>query len=278
MAGSALVLGGGGVTGVAWELGMLYGLAEAGVDLTTADLLVGTSAGSVVAAQLGSGTSLAQLYEGQLAGVGSEQAAKLNVGLILRWALAGLTIRDPQKARARVGAMALKAKTISEADRRAIIESRLPLERWPDRPVRIAVVAADDGEYVLLDAASGVSLVDAVGASCAVPGVWPPVTINGRRYVDGGVRSPVNVDAAAGYDPVVVIAPLTRAIGRGLSPAAQLAALPAGTRSILVSPDAAALKAIGRNVLDPAHRAAAAQAGRRQAGQVAADVARVWKS
>jgi NTE family protein len=173
--------------------------------------------------------------------------------------------------------MALKAKTMSEADRRAIIESRLPLEMWPDRRVRIAVVAADDGEYILLDSGSGVSLVDAVGASCAVPGVWPPVTINGRRYVDGGVRSPVNVDAAAGHDPVIVIAPLTRALGPGLSPAAQLAAFPAGTRSLLISPDAAALKAIGRNVLDPARRAGAAQAGRRQAGDVLADVERVWK-
>ena len=276
MTGSALVLGGGGVTGVAWELGILHGLAEAGVDLTTADLLVGTSAGSVVAAQVGSGTSLAELYEGQLAGVGSEKAARLNLGVLLRWGLAGLLIRNPEKVRARVGAMALKAKTISEADRRAVIEARLPDAQWPQRRIRITAVAADNGEYALFDADSGVSLVDAIGASCAVPGVWPPVTINGRRYVDGGVRSLANVDAAAGHDPVIVVAPLVRGFG-SLSPAGQLAAFPAGTRRLLVSPDSLALKAIGRNVLDPARRAAAAQAGRRQAGEVLADVERVWK-
>src|SRR5215813_8114181 len=112
VASRALVLGGGGVTGVAWELGLLAGLAEAGLDLTDADLMVGTSAGSVVAAQVAGGTPLEELYEQQLASTGSEVAARMGLGVVLRWAAAALTTRDEHKALTRIGAMALKAPTM----------------------------------------------------------------------------------------------------------------------------------------------------------------------
>ncbi len=129
---------------------------------------------------------------------------------------------------------------------------------------------------MVFDRDSGVSLVDAVGASCAVPGVWPPVTINGRRYIDGGVRAPANVDLAAGYDRVVVLAPISVAFRRDARVAAQVAALPAGTHTVVIAPDPAAGRAIGRNVLDPARRASAARAGRAQAAHVLAAVREVW--
>jgi NTE family protein len=137
-------------------------------------------------------------------------------------------------------------------------------------------VAADTGELVGFDRESGVDLVDAVAASCAVPGVWPAVTIDGRRYFDGGVRSPANVDLAAGYDRVVVIAPTTTRLHRRATPAAQVAALPPATRTLLITPDDAAKKAIGRNVLDPSRRAPAAKAGRRQALDLVAQVNLIW--
>ena len=89
-------------------------------------------------------------------------------------------------------------------------------------------MAADNGEFVAFEKSSGVSLVDAVAASCAVPGVWPPVTINGRRYIDGGMRSAVNADLAAGYERVVVLAPINTAFRRSQNPAAQLAQLGRG--------------------------------------------------
>lgn len=278
MAGKALVLGGGGVTGVAWELGVLAGLADAGLEFHDADLVVGTSAGSVVAVQLTGGESLTALYHEQLEPPVSEVAAKLGAGLLLRYLATTLTNRDPRQARVKLGRLALRAKTLTEAERRTVIESRIPSQGWPERPkVVITAVATDDGEFVAFDRDSGVSLVDAVGASCAVPGVWPPVTINGRRYMDGGMKSPANVDLAAGYDRVVVVAPLIAGFRPDARVAAQVAALGAGTKSTVVSPDEQAKKAIGRNVLDPARRAGAARAGFAQAGAVLDAVKQVWQ-
>ena len=188
------MLGGGGVTGVAWELGLLTGLREAGVDLGTAELVVGTSAGAVVAAQLTSGAPLEQAYEAQLTGQGAEIAARMGRRALAAWGWAMLVTRDPTAYRARIGRFAVRAPTGPEAARRAIIESRLPSHTWPERHLLITAVDAATGEFVAFDRNSGVPLVDAVGASCAVPGVWPPVTINGRRWIDGGVRGPVNAD------------------------------------------------------------------------------------
>lgn len=269
------MLGGGGVTGVAWTIGILTGLLDAGVDPTEADLVVGTSAGSVVGAQITSGRPLAELYANQLAARGTEIAARIRIGTLARYALAATT-RDPARGRARLGAMALAARTPTEAARRAVLESRVSVSEWPRRRLQITAVAADDGEFVVFDRGSGVALIDAVGASCAVPGVWPPVTINGRRYIDGGMRSPANVDLAAGYDRVVVIAPIGQAFRRQMRVAAQVAALPPGTRSEVVTPDRTAREAIGRNVLDPARRASAARAGHRQTAEVLDRVRAVW--
>jgi NTE family protein len=140
------------------------------------------------------------------------------------------------------------------------------------------VTAADavSGEFVAFDRDTGVGLVDAVGASCAVPGVWPPVTIGDRRYIDGGIRSATNADLAAGADRVVVIAPVNAGGGPIRRLAGQVAALRRTAAVAVVRPDRAARRAIGRNALDPARRAPAARAGRAQAATVAAAVAQVW--
>jgi NTE family protein len=272
----ALVLGGGGITGIAWEWGMLAGLASAGVDLAGADLVVGTSAGSIVGAQVASGLAAADRYEVQLAPPDGEIGAALGTGLLLRYGLAMVAgPRAPRKVRARIGKLAARADTVPEAERVRVIESRLPVREWPDRALRLTAVDVVTGEFRVFDRDSGVPLVHAVAASCAVPGVWPPVTIEGRRYMDGGVRSGANADLAAGYDRVVVLAPLVRAIGPGVS--AQVEALRKnGSRAALVTPDAAALKAFGRNVLDPAKRADAARAGRAQSASVIDRVRSVW--
>ncbi len=134
MASRALVLGAGGVTGVAWELGMLAGLAERGVDLTQADLVVGTSAGSLVGAQVTSGVSLRDLYAAQLAPPsGGFAAPQLGAWNLLRWAWAVAGSRDPVRVRARIGTLALAANTEPEAQRRKLIEARVPVPEWPPR-------------------------------------------------------------------------------------------------------------------------------------------------
>ncbi len=276
---TALVLGGGGITGIAWETGVLAGLAEAGVDLTTAQLVVGTSAGSVVGAQLTSGAGVETLFDRQLEPPSQERPAKLGRVVLARYALAMVrSRRDDVDFRRRIGALARAATeaglTPTEEERRAVIASRLPSTEWPDRQLVVTAVDAHTGEFVTFSRTSGVELVAAVAASCAVPGVYPPVTIDGRRYVDGGMRSGANADLAQGYDRVVVLAPLPRGLGPMASVDAQVTGLV--SRVAVVSPDAAARAAIGKNVLDPAARAAAARAGRAQAADAAARVAEVW--
>ncbi|MFF4297989.1 patatin-like phospholipase family protein [Streptomyces vinaceus] len=275
---TALVLGGGGLTGIGWEAGILYGLAEAGVDLTAADLVVGTSAGSVVGAQLTSGLlTPRELYERQLGEPAGEAVARLGTGLLARYAVAMVRSRDARAYRRRVGALALAADTGGEAERRKVLESRLVSHAWPPRRLVVAAVDALTGELAAFDRESGAGLVDAVSASCAVPGVWPPVTVGGRRFIDGGIRSATNADLASGYGRVVILAPMSLGSGLVPSPAAQAARLrEAGARVLLITPSAQARKAFGRNVLDPARRDPAARAGLAQAAGHAAEAADVW--
>src|SRR5580698_911361 len=241
MASRALVLGGGGVTGVAWEIGVLAGLAARGVQLSEADLLVGTSAGSVVGALLAWGGEPAQLYEEQLTPAPGAGPAGASASVdtmrrrdmaIFGWAM--LRYRDPARARARIGRMALAARTGPEARRREVIAARVPSGEWPTRRLLVTAVDAVTGEFTVFTAASGVSLVDAVGASCAVPGVWPPVSMAGRRWVDGGIRSPANADLAAECERVVVLAPISRGIRAASAVAAQAAGLTRAGRAVAV--------------------------------------------
>ncbi|MEV4149465.1 patatin-like phospholipase family protein [Amycolatopsis sp. NPDC049691] len=270
MAGQALVLGGGGVAGIAWTTGLLTGLAEHGQDLTGADLLVGTSAGSVVAAQVTSGTALDELYARQVDPARQTREIPAEIDFEKFAAAFGEAVTgstNPAEIRRAIGEMALAAETVSEVDRRAVIEARLPVHEWPEQRLVIVAVDASTGEPRRFDKASGVSLVDAVAASCAVPGIWPAVTIDGRRYVDGGVRSAENADYATGYTRVTVVSPL--GVDAPLPMEKPLLEVledlrTAGAEVTLITPDEASVAAIGENPLDPATRTPAAEAGRAQ--------------
>jgi NTE family protein len=268
--GSALVLGGGGVAEIAWITGVLAGLAEAGHDVTAVDQVIGTSAGATVAAQLGGGLGLDELFARQVEP--ALQSREPVVELDMKKFAADIQpymarVTSPDDLFRAFGRFALDAQTVPEAERRAVIEGRLPSAAWPATPTKLVALDCDSGTMAAFDATSGVSLVDAVAASCAVPGVWPPVTIAGRRYMDGGVRSTDNADLAAGAERITVISP------RGMDSATPtllplreaMAALSAGGASVtVVSPDAASVAAIGTNPLDPATRVPAAAAGRAQ--------------
>jgi NTE family protein len=270
MGGQALVLGGGGVAGIAWTTGLLTGLAGHGQNLTGADLLVGTSAGAAVAAQVTSGVALAELFARQAdpARQTPEIPAEIDFEKFAAdfgGAVTGST--SPAEVRRAVGRLALAAETVSEVDRRAVIEARLPVHEWPEQRLLIVAVDAETGEPRRFDRASGVSLVDAVAASCAVPGIWPAVTIDGRRYVDGGVRSAENADYAAGCTRVTVVSPL--GVDSPLPMEKPLLTVledlrAAGAEVALITPDEASLAAIGENPLDPSTRTPAAEAGRAQ--------------
>jgi NTE family protein len=277
----ALVLAGGGVAGIAWELGILHGIGDTTPDLLAsiiaADTVIGTSAGSAVAAQVTSGAALEDLYTAQLSGTSSEIEVDLNLEeLMERFAAATAGAATAQEMRQQIGALALATATVPEVARRAAIAARLPLPDWPDRTVLLPAVDAESGELVVFTRDSGATLTDAVAASCAVPGIWPPVTIGGRRYIDGGVRSATNADLAAGCDRVLIITPtledtpqpwgsLDEEIGQ-LRPAAVH----------VVHADAGSMAAFGLNPLSPATRPPSARAGRAIGQAQAAAISRFW--
>ncbi|MEC3917122.1 patatin-like phospholipase family protein [Nocardia sp. CDC160] len=274
----ALVLGGGGVAGIAWATGIVAGLADSGVDVTGADLLLGTSAGSNVAAQVGSGVAVAELVRWQVdPAVQSREIVPSLDKVAALWetyaAILEETQGNPEARQRRIGALALSAETVGEPERRAVIESRLPVHEWPERDLRITTVNAETGAARVLDRNSGIGLVDAVAASSAVPMVWPCVTLDDGRYTDGGVRTSTNTDLAAGYARVLVIAPMP---DEDLE--TQVAGLvAAGARVEVIVPDEASITAFGANPLDTATRVPALEAGRAQAKSDAARIAALWQ-
>ncbi len=283
----ALVLGGGGVAGVAWELGVLQGIADKDAELAAriigADRVIGTSAGSSVAAQITSGTPLEQLYAAQLVPETVVIEVELDaVAMIAGWTAAMRPSADgtppePAEFRRRIGAMALAAPTTDEAARLKVHEARLPSSEWPDTDLVIPAVDAESGELTVFRRASGVRLLDAVAASCAVPGLWPPVTIGDRRYIDGGMRSVANVDLAAGTENVLVITPQREGTPSPFGPSAadQISDL-APAKVLMIGADDASIEAFGGNPLSPARRAPSAAAGRAVGRAQAAALAALW--
>lgn len=281
----ALVLAGGGVAGIAWEIGVLAGIADesppTAAALLGADVLIGTSAGSAVAAQIGSGLGLEALFSRQVAETSAELDPGVGVETITDAFAAGVAgpgATTEQKLQ-RIGAIALATETVAAPVRRSVIAARLPSHEWPDRSIRITAVDAATGELVVFDRGSGVDLVDAVAASCAVPGAWPPVPIGTRRYMDGGVASSVNLELARDCDAAVALVPSGRAVPSlfGCGAAAEVAAF-GGSGAVGVFADDAALQAFGTNPLDPACRVPSALAGREQGRRHAAAVADFFHS
>ncbi|MCW2858173.1 MAG: patatin-like phospholipase family protein [Marmoricola sp.] len=270
-----LVLGGGGVTGVAWELGVLEGLRCAGIDLGDADTIIGTSAGSVVGTRITTG-SLETAYADQLLPATGELAAELSPTTLIKLGVMLARSGDQSSTWKRVGAAALTAHPESSDARRDVIRSRIGDPDWPDRDLRITAIDVDRGEFVVFDRTSDVALLDAVAASCAVPLVWPPVSINGTTYIDGGARSGANADLARGADVVVVLAPMTVALSPEHEISRQLERTGA-RRTLAISPDPTAVEDMGTNALDPARRQESARTGLRQGALLADDVAAVWR-
>lgn len=279
--GRALVLGGGGIAGIAWETGVLAGLAEQGVDLTGADRVVGTSAGSTVGAQITSGTALDELFARQVDGAVDELVSDVPAAEAMAGAVKVLTeggaLPPPAEARRRLARLGLEVPDTQWEARRRVIAARLEGRSWPERDLRLVVVDADTGEDAVLTRDSGFPLVDAVAASSAVPGVWPAVVIGDHRYVDGGLRSSTNEDLALGCSVVVVLAPGTAADFL-VTPevAAGVQELHRTAQVLVVRPDEASTAAFGPDSLDPATRGPSARAGREQGRALGPAVAEVW--
>lgn len=294
----ALVLGGGGPVGIAWETGLAAGLAEAGVALGEADLIIGTSAGSVVGAQLALGRDPQMMAEAQRAQGSANQRATANAtqGPPSLTALMELMARSAASGQSReeyfkeVGALALSAQTASEEEFLASFGRTLGEAGWPQRRFTCTAIDALDGSFRAWDNDAGVPLARAVASSCAVPGIFPPITINGRRYYDGGLRSGTNADLARDAEFVLVIAVSGGAAPADADPAR--AAMAAATRERLegelrslreggsavelVTPDAAAVATFGPNLMDFTRREGALAAGLAQGRSEAARLRDRW--
>lgn len=256
---------------MAWQLGIVAGVAAQGVYLRDADLFVGTSAGAAVAVQLASNADIETLFAAQFARNDAEVAGRMSWWLTMRLAWHAFCADGPESFGVRAGRVSVAAQRTSSGEaRRAAIAARLPGTAWSQRGVLITAVSAHDGRPGIFDRDSGVGVIDAVTASGAMPGVWPPVQIGSRLWIDGAMRSPANADLAAGHESVVILAPITVGIGSLTSPAAQAAALRADAAVALITPDQATRRAIGSNRMDLTRRAAAAEAGRTQARSLAA--------
>jgi NTE family protein len=279
----ALVLAGGGVAGIAWELGLLDGLASTGIDVTDADLVIGTSAGAEVGAQILSGIPLGELVERQIdpPNDDAEPAVAFDLaGFMGGLAAAAAEATSAQDYRVRIGAIARAARpAAAEKSRRERIATRLPVQQWPARRLLITAVDADSGELAVFDKDAAVDLADAVAASCAVPGVWPPVTISGRSFMDGGVRSLANADLASGCAAVLVVAPFDPpGSGRAPTPSEDAAYLARRTNALLIDGGDAFVQAAGTNPLDPTTRAPSARAGRERGAEIADQVCAIWST
>lgn len=268
------------MAGIAWETGILCGIADEAPDAARAllgvDVLLGTSAGSTVAAQLGSAAGLDELFAAQTTTDSHEIDPGVDVDDIVELFITAMATPDAtneQKLR-RIGAIAVATDTVAEEVRRNVIAHRLPSHHWPDRVLRVTAIDVATGELVIIDRNSDIPLVDAVAASCAVPGAWPPVTIGDRRFMDGGVGSTVNMAAASDCDAVVVLVPSSQTAPSpfGDGAIAEIAAAPGDVLAIFAND--ASITAFGPNPLDPACRIPSANAGRAQGRKEASRIAR----
>jgi len=286
----ALVLGAGGPVGRAWQSGLIAGLIEREIDLGDASLIIGTSAGAIVGAQLALGLKFAAPSKFDFAGQPASASLSDVSGLL---AAMGRAMRSPEPEieRAKIGAFAIEAQTISEEDsiaRTAFAQIRG--HSWPTR-FRATAVNARTGKLQVWDASSGATLERAVASSAAIPGVFPSITIKGERYIDGGVRSMLNADLATGYDIIIVVSCFAlEGVGEIKNPdmatinAAQIAELGAlrnATSTLaVIAPNEAFLTLTHRGaaMLDGRLGPEAFRIGYAQALQEAEDIRLTWNS
>jgi NTE family protein len=296
MATRGLVLGGGGPVGIAWETGLAAGLAECGVNLADADFIMGTSAGSAVGAQLASGRNprdMAASIQSQASGPNAASPTRHSapqaapdltplMGMMMR---TYDTNTDQVALRKELGQFSLNAKTISEEEFIGTFGRMVAEAPWPSKRYLCTAVDVESGEFVTWDNDSNVPLSRAVASSCSVPGVYPAITINGRRYMDGGMRSGTNADVAKGYDRVLVVA-VRAGTAQENNPMAELSrkkledeldVLRSGGAEVeLVVPDAGTAAAMGLNLMDFTKRGGAIENGLRQGRELAGRLQEFW--
>jgi NTE family protein len=296
----ALVLGGGGPVGIGWEAGLLVGLKRAGVDTGSSDAVIGTSAGSVVGFVLASGadlteaTALIESANAEPADAASSESGAVAAAqgleqLISAVAEAASQPEAAESIRARLGQLALEAETVSEQRWLQMFDFLAGAE-WPERFACTAVDVAT-GRFKVWRSDDGVDPQHAVASSCAVPCIFPPVTIGSARWMDGGVRDMLNVDAAAGHQTVLAVSCTLLELPPGFSTPAMDAVFGAtraqldglrdgGSKVEAIVPGAEMLEISGwgLELMDFTRARAAYEAGVRQGEEESARLAGFWAS
>ena len=275
--GNALVLGGGGPVGEAWESGVIAGLADKGVNLSPMDRIIGTSAGAVVGARLAMGMTPEQLtqqalirFEGPPPAPTQKPPPPPDLSFLvnqLQQLNAGKTTE--QSVGVEVGRWALSAHPVAtESEFVASYWRRFPKKQWPSRAYECVSVNAADGSLRVWNESSGVPLALAVASSCALPGLFAPVEIDGQPYMDGGARSTTNADVARGCKTAFVMVP-TAGINHPLATLSvprldvEIGILrKSGCKVAVILPDSASVTAFGQSGAGEQRNAAAMDAGR----------------
>ncbi len=207
----ALVLGGGGFMASSWITGLITGMAEAGIDVRDADVLIGTSSGARVALQLASDAPLEEVFARQVGAVRHQsdapQVGRPSGAVDMSWVQQVVTRAkelggDRAEILRRYGQLAL---TLAGSNQRVQRTTQLPIEDWPERCIQLIALNAETGVRRAFDRASGIDLVDAVRATTASFGA-APVWFEGQPYIDGGYYSSDNADLAAECGRVLVLA------------------------------------------------------------------------
>ncbi|WP_436498489.1 patatin-like phospholipase family protein [Actinokineospora sp. HUAS TT18] len=267
-----MVLGAGGIAGTAWMTGLATRLRRDGVDLGLADVIVGTSSGAMVGGMLVTGRDLDALADPPDLHSGDDTRAlpPPNPRLWETLKIAQGTDDTPERelARREVLQVAMEQPR-AETSLFARIAALVGGDDWHSGGLRIPVIEAGSGRREVWDRDTGVSLSAAVTAGHAFPGIVPPVVVDGRHFVDGGLWSTTNADLAAPAAKVLVLEPLAYRAPVGRLDA-ELASVTADA-VVRFSPDEAALEAFVGNfdvrVWQPAY-----QAGIRQASALAAQL------
>ncbi len=286
----AVVFGGGGPVGIAWQLGLATGLAAHDVALREADAVIGTSAGAATGAAVTAGLDLGAIVTAMAAALPLPRDRPFDLAA-MQAAFLDATTSSPDAPLAAIGKLALDADTVPEDD----FVGHEPFVRyhgvaWPPA-FACTGIDATTGEPRVWTAADKADLDRAVAASCAVPTLFPPVTVGGTRYVDGGMASPLNVHVAAGHARVLVVSCMTLTLVGGdlaaaldASTSRQLAEIEAlrgtGAEVVVLQPDQAFLELSGwgLHLLDTSRVGAAYELGQALGAARASDIAEQWAS
>lgn len=277
----ALVLGGGGITGIAWESGVLAGLIDSGILVNHADKILGSSAGSYVGSILANGQNMKTYYEQLANNRDNADNAQLDPSLFELWREAFVEGKtDEQIIGKYLGDIINKSpSTVSLEERERSVRKRIGNVDWTFQ-LEITAINAKTGTLESFNETSGISLMEAVMASGAVPGIWPHVDMLGASWIDGGMISSTNARLMANYKDIIILAPLDQKQGLVPSVYEDVETLKTNSNVTLITPNQDSRNIIGTNIYSSQHIKEIGDAGYQQGkiiGRAALDELKHWQ-